>query len=56
VLPLFSVSPNRQTGEPPTLRPVVGVTYPMSAMAEAHRAMEKDETFGKVVLVWDPKT
>src|SRR6185503_282580 len=56
VLPLFSVSPNRRTDEPRPLRPVVGATYPMSAMADAHRAMEKDETFGKVVLVWDQKT
>jgi putative PIG3 family NAD(P)H quinone oxidoreductase len=44
VLPLFS--------EPPRLRPVVGATYPMSAMADAHRDMEANETFGKVVLTW----
>src|SRR5262245_38622374 len=43
VLPLFESS---------RLRPVVGATYPMSAMADAHRSMEKDETFGKVVLTW----
>jgi putative PIG3 family NAD(P)H quinone oxidoreductase len=34
------------------LHPVVGATYPMTDLAEAHIAMERDETFGKVVLVW----
>jgi NADPH:quinone reductase-like Zn-dependent oxidoreductase len=54
VLPLFAEPPSRPSAEPrsPTLRPVVGATYPMSAMAEAHHAMERDETFGKVVLTW----
>jgi NADPH:quinone reductase-like Zn-dependent oxidoreductase len=42
--------PEPTNHEPPILRPVVGATYPMSAMAEAHRAMERDETFGKVVV------
>jgi NADPH2:quinone reductase len=52
VLPLFAEPPSRPSAEPPILRPVVGATYPMSAMAEAHHAMERDETFGKVVLTW----
>jgi NADPH:quinone reductase-like Zn-dependent oxidoreductase len=34
------------------LHPVVGATYPMSDLPSAHIAMEKDETFGKVVLTW----
>jgi NADPH2:quinone reductase len=33
-------------------RPVVGASYPMERIAEAHAAMEKNETFGKVVLIW----
>lgn len=35
-----------------TFRPVVGASYPMERIAEAHAAMEKNETFGKVVLIW----
>jgi putative PIG3 family NAD(P)H quinone oxidoreductase len=42
-------SPSRRAAP---LRPVVGATYPMTAIAEAHGVMERDETFGKVVLVW----
>src|SRR5262245_567044 len=49
ILPLFSVPPSRGATEPPRLRPVVGAVYPMSAMADAHRDMEANETFGKVV-------
>ena len=33
-------------------RPVVGAVVPMAEIARAHQAMEKDETFGKTVLVW----
>jgi NADPH:quinone reductase-like Zn-dependent oxidoreductase len=33
-------------------RAVVGAILPMADIARAHEAMEKDETFGKVVLVW----
>ena len=33
-------------------RAVVGSVLPMSDIAAAHQAMEKDETFGKVILVW----
>ncbi|MBM3985396.1 MAG: zinc-binding dehydrogenase [Planctomycetes bacterium] len=34
------------------LRPVVGAVLPMSAVAEAHALMERNETFGKIVLTW----
>jgi NADPH:quinone reductase-like Zn-dependent oxidoreductase len=34
------------------LRPVIGATFPMSAIADAHRAMEANEAFGKIVLHW----
>jgi putative PIG3 family NAD(P)H quinone oxidoreductase len=34
------------------LRPVLGATFDMEAVAEAHRAMEADRVFGKIVLVW----
>ena len=36
----------------PPLRAVVGATFPMTEMARAHSAMERDETFGKTVLTW----
>ncbi|HEY7027009.1 MAG TPA: NAD(P)H-quinone oxidoreductase [Gemmatimonadales bacterium] len=55
VLPLFAPSPPLGTSSPPRLRPVVGASYPMSAMADAHRDMEANETFGKVVLFWSQK-
>jgi putative PIG3 family NAD(P)H quinone oxidoreductase len=45
VLPLFSASQ-------PRLTPVVGATFPMTAMVDAHAAMEKNEVFGKIVLEW----
>ncbi len=34
------------------LRPIIGATYPFEEIAEAHRAMEANEPFGKVVLTW----
>lgn len=34
------------------LRPVVGSVVPMIEIAAAHATMEKNETFGKVVLAW----
>jgi NADPH2:quinone reductase len=61
LLPLFSAGrrdgpkglpDGRGTAGPPPLRPVVGTTYPMLELARAHAAMERDETFGKVVLIW----
>lgn len=35
-----------------TLRPVVGAVFPMRDLAQAHEAMERNETFGKIVLEW----
>lgn len=35
-----------------TLRPVLERSYAMSDLAEAHRTMETNETFGKIALVW----
>lgn len=43
VLPLFS------SGK---LRPVVDTVMPMEAIEEAHRLLESNATFGKVVLTW----
>lgn len=34
------------------IRPVVDETFPMTDAAEAHRRMEADRNFGKIVLVW----
>ncbi len=36
----------------PPFRAVVGDVRPMARIAEAHTAMEQDETFGKTVLTW----
>jgi putative PIG3 family NAD(P)H quinone oxidoreductase len=49
VLPLFEA--DRRTGGR-AVRPVVGATYPMTDIASAHAEMERDENFGKIVLVW----
>jgi putative PIG3 family NAD(P)H quinone oxidoreductase len=43
VVPLF---------ERGALRPVVDCVLPMSEVAEAHRRMERDQSFGKIVLRW----
>lgn len=43
VVPLF---------EQGRLRPVIGEVLPMSEIGAAHERMEKNETFGKVVLRW----
>ncbi len=45
LLPLF---------ERGVLKPIVGATVPMTRIAEAHATMEKNETFGKVVLSLTP--
>lgn len=43
VLPLFASG---------TIAPVIDRVYPMAEAAEAHRAMEAGEHFGKIVLKW----
>ncbi len=48
MLPLFE----RRADQSPSLRPVLHATYPMTRVAEAHRVMEANETFGKVVVEW----
>jgi NADPH2:quinone reductase len=35
------------------LRPVVGANFPMLELARAHQLMERDESFGKIVLTWE---
>jgi len=44
VIPLFSAG---------RLRPVIDRVMPFTEIAAAHRLMEDDRTFGKVVLTWD---
>jgi putative PIG3 family NAD(P)H quinone oxidoreductase len=34
------------------IRPVIDRVYPFSEIAEAHRQMEQNDTFGKIVLKW----
>jgi NADPH:quinone reductase-like Zn-dependent oxidoreductase len=34
------------------MAPVVGASFPMTAMAAAHAAMESNRVFGKIVLTW----
>jgi NADPH:quinone reductase len=48
MLPLF----DHRIEHAAPLRPVLERTYPMAELAEAHRALESNETFGKVVLTW----
>ena len=48
MLPLF----DQRIEHAAPLRPVLERTYPMAELAEAHRALESNETFGKVVLTW----
>jgi putative PIG3 family NAD(P)H quinone oxidoreductase len=50
VVPLFTAA----RGTPrAALRPVVERVVPMERLAEAHAAMERNETFGKIVVAWD---
>jgi putative PIG3 family NAD(P)H quinone oxidoreductase len=48
MLPLF----DRRIEQSAPLRPVLQATYPMTRLAEAHRVMESNETFGKIVVEW----
>jgi putative PIG3 family NAD(P)H quinone oxidoreductase len=49
MLPLF----DQRVEHAAPLRPVLERTYPMTALAQAHRALEGNATFGKVVVTWD---
>jgi NADPH:quinone reductase len=48
MLPLF----DQRIEHAAPLRPVLERTYPMGELAEAHRALESNETFGTVVVTW----
>jgi NADPH2:quinone reductase len=48
MLPLFEP----RFGQPAVLRPVLERTYPMTQLADAHRVLEGNATFGKVVVTW----
>jgi NADPH:quinone reductase-like Zn-dependent oxidoreductase len=48
MLPLF----DQRIEHAAPLRPVLERTYPMTELADAHRALERNETFGKVVMTW----
>jgi NADPH:quinone reductase-like Zn-dependent oxidoreductase len=48
MLPLF----DRRVEHAAPLRPVLERAYPMADLAQAHRAMEENETFGKLVVTW----
>jgi tumor protein p53-inducible protein 3 len=48
MLPLF----DQRIDHAAPLRPVVERVYPMSELTAAHRAMESNETFGKLVVSW----
>ena len=49
MLPLF----DQRIEHAAPLRPVLERVYPMTELADAHRLMEGNETFGKVVVTWD---
>lgn len=48
MLPLF----DQRIEHAAPLRPVLERTYPMTELADAHLALERNETFGKVVMTW----
>jgi NADPH2:quinone reductase len=48
MLPLFEP----RFGQAAALRPVLERTYPITQLADAHRVLEGNATFGKVVVVW----
>jgi NADPH2:quinone reductase len=47
MLPLFE-----SQSEHKLLRPVLERSYPMAQLAEAHRVLEDNASFGKIVVVW----
>ena len=49
MLPLF----DQRVDHAAPLRPVLERTFPMGELAEAHRLLEANETFGKVVVRWE---
>ncbi len=49
MLPLF----DQRIEHAAPLRPVLERVYPMDQLAEAHRLMEGNETFGKIVVTWN---
>ena len=49
MLPLF----DHRIEHAAPLRPVLERTYLMTELADAHRALESNETFGKLVGSWD---
>lgn len=49
ILPQFAPA---TPGDRPALRPVVHAALPMSELADAHRQMQDNATFGKLVLTW----
>jgi putative PIG3 family NAD(P)H quinone oxidoreductase len=48
MLPLFEP----HFGQAAALRPVLERAYPMTQLADAHRVLEGNATFGKIVVVW----
>jgi NADPH:quinone reductase len=48
MLPLFE----SRSEQGARLRPVLERTYPMSQLADAHRVLEGNATFGKIVVTW----
>lgn len=48
MLPLFEP----RFGQAAALRPVLERAYPMTQLADAHRVLEGNVTFGKIVVVW----
>ena len=48
MLPLF----DQRLEHAAPLRPVLERVFPMTELADAHRLMESNETFGKIVVTW----
>jgi putative PIG3 family NAD(P)H quinone oxidoreductase len=48
VMPWFTEG----AGGHPPIAPVIGAIFPMTAIADAHRAMEGNEPFGKIIVQW----